>query len=117
MVAGHGSLLREFIDADDLADATLFLMENYRDGGLINAGSGREIAIRDLVPLIAETVGYAGRIVWDTTKPDGTPRKLMDSGRLHAMGWRPRVGFREGLAKMYAAFLAARIATALARSA
>ncbi len=105
---GTGSPLREFIDADDLADAILFLMENYREGGLINAGSGREIAIRDLVSLVAETVGYRGRIVWDASKPDGTPRKLMDSGRLHAMGWRPRVGFREGLAKMYAWFLAER---------
>ncbi len=106
---GTGSPLREFIDADDLADAILFLMDAYREGGLINAGSGREISIRDLVPLVAETVGYEGCIVWDAAKPDGTPRKLMDSSRLEAMGWRPRTDLREGLAKMYGWFLAERV--------
>ena len=103
---GTGSPLREFIDADDLADAILFLIEHYRDGGLINAGSGQEIAIRDLAEAVAATTGFEGRLVWDATKPDGTPRKLMDSSRLHALGWRPAVPFRAGLEKMYAWFLA-----------
>jgi GDP-L-fucose synthase len=111
---GTGSPLREFIDADDLADAILFLMENYREGGLINAGSGQEIAIRDLAEAVAATTGFAGRLVWDTTKPDGTPRKLMDSGRLHALGWRPSVPLREGLEKMHAWFLAQQPAPASA---
>lgn len=106
---GTGAPLREFIEADDLGDAILFLMEHYGEGGLINAGSGREISIRDLTGLVAETVGYAGRIIWDASKPDGTPRKLMDSGRLAALGWRPRTGFRAGLAKMYAWFLEERV--------
>ncbi len=107
---GSGTPLREFIEADDLAAAILFLMEQYREGGLINAGSAREISIRDLTGLVAETVGYGGRITWDASKPDGTPRKLMDSSRLAALGWQPRTGFREGLTKMYAWFLAERAA-------
>jgi GDP-L-fucose synthase len=101
---GDGSPLRELIDADDLADACLFCMKNYRDGGMINAGSGKEISVRTITGMIAEIVGYHGEIVWDTTKPNGTPRKIMDSSRLHALGWRPKSSIKASLIKMYAWF-------------
>lgn len=99
---GTGQPMRELIDADDVADACVFLMERYDAGGLINVGSSEEISIRDLTEMMADIVGFRGRIVWDPTKPDGTPRKIMDNCRLHALGWRPRTGIREGLEKMYA---------------
>ncbi len=102
---GTGSPLREFIFADDLADACLFLMNNYNDGGMINAGSGQEVSIRELTVMVAETVGFDGAIVWDSSKPDGTPRKIMDSSRLHALGWSPKTAMRDGMKKMYAWFL------------
>lgn len=101
---GTGSPLRELVDADDLADACVFLMENYSEGGLINAGSSQEISVRELTELMAEITGYQGNIIWDTSKPDGTPRKIMENSRLHAMGWRPKVTIREGLEKMYSWF-------------
>jgi GDP-L-fucose synthase len=103
---GTGSPLRELVDADDLADACVFLMENWTEGGMVNAGSGQEISIRELTQMMAEVTGYRGRIAWDETKPDGTPRKIMDSGRLHALGWRPNTGIRAGLEKMYGWFVA-----------
>ena len=99
---GSGSPLRELIEADDLGRACVFLMAHYDGGGMINAGSGAEVSIRELTGLIAEVVGYRGRIVWDTDKPDGTPRKIMDSSRLHALGWRAETPLRQGLEKMYA---------------
>lgn len=102
---GTGSPLREFIFADDLADACLFLMNNYEDGGMINAGSGQEVSIRELTVLVAEAVGYPGEIIWDMSKPDGTPRKIMDSSRLNALGWTAKTSLRDGLAQMYAWFL------------
>lgn len=98
---GTGSPMRELVDCDDLADACVFLMENYDEGGLINAGSSQEVSIQELTEMIADITGYHGRIVWDETKPDGTPRKIMDNSRLHALGWKPRVELREGLEKMY----------------
>lgn len=98
---GTGSPLRELVDADDLADACVFLMRHYAEGGLINAGSSQEISIRDLTEMMAEITGYRGRIVWDSTKPDGTPRKIMDNTRLHALGWRPRTSIHAGMTKMY----------------
>ena len=103
---GTGSPLRELVDADDLADACVFLMEKWTEGGMVNAGSGQEISIRDLTAMMAEVTGYEGRITWDDTKPDGTPRKIMDNSRLHALGWRPKTAIREGLEKMYAWFRA-----------
>lgn len=103
---GTGAPLRELIDADDLGRACVYLMERYEEGGLINAGSGQEISIRDLAELMAEVVGYRGRIVWDATKPDGTPRKLMDNSRIRALGWRPETSIPDGLAKMYAWYCA-----------
>lgn len=102
---GTGSPLREFIFADDLADACVFLMNNYADGGMINAGSDQEVTIRKLTELVAETVGFTGKISWDASKPDGTPRKIMDNSRLRALGWKPKTSLPEGLAKMYAWFL------------
>lgn len=104
MAWGTGSPMRELVDCDDLADACVFLMENYTEGGLINAGSSQEVSIKELTEMMAEITGYSGKIVWDSTKPDGTPRKIMENSRLHALGWRPSVSLREGLEKMYAWF-------------
>lgn len=103
---GTGSPMRELVDADDLADACVFLMENWDQGGLVNAGSSQEISIRELTEMMAEVTGYQGEIVWDTSKPDGTPRKIMDNSKLHALGWQPKTTIREGLEKMYAWFQA-----------
>lgn len=94
---GSGAPLREFLYADDLAEACLFLLENYSEEQFINVGSGAEISIRELAELTRTIVGYSGRIVWDTSRPDGTPRKLMDSSRLFALGWRPKTGLAEGI--------------------
>ncbi len=101
---GTGAPLRELVYADDLADACIFLMNNYDDGGMINAGSDQEASIRELTELIAETVGFKGKISWDASKPDGTPRKIMDNSRLRALGWAPKTSLRDGLAHMYAWF-------------
>lgn len=98
---GTGAPMRELIDADDLAAACVFLMEHYEDGGMINVGSNEEISIRDLTYLMAEVVGYRGDITWDDTKPDGTPRKIMDNTRLFDMGWRPAQTIENGIRKMY----------------
>lgn len=101
---GDGSPMRELIDADDLGDACVFLMQNYADGGMINVGSSEEISIRDLSNLMARTVGYEGSISWDTTKPNGTPRKIMENSRIHALGWHPQTSIADGLKKMYTWF-------------
>ncbi|MBX7533906.1 GDP-L-fucose synthase [Qipengyuania sp. 1XM1-15A] len=102
---GSGTPLREFMHVDDLADACIFLLGTYSDPLHINVGSGEEIAIRDLAALVAKTVGFEGLIECDTSKPDGTPRKLMDSSRLRAMGWKPAISLEEGLRQAYAAFV------------
>ncbi len=107
---GSGSPLREFMHADDLADALVFLMQHYSEAEHINVGSGQEISIRDLAELIAEIAGFGGRIVRDESKPDGTPRKLMDSARLHALGWRAQIGLEDGIARCIAEFEAIRAA-------
>lgn len=105
-VWGSGTPRREFLYVDDCADACVFLMKAYSDALHINVGSGEDIAIIELVRLVMEVVGYDGPIVTDPSKPDGTPRKLMDNARLTALGWAPKVGLREGIARSYAAFLA-----------
>ena len=105
VIWGSGAPLREFLYADDLADALVFLMQHYSENEHINVGSGEDIAIRDLAVLIAEVVGYKGAVVTDPSKPDGTPRKLVDSGRLFALGWRPKTGLRQGLERVYEDFL------------
>jgi GDP-L-fucose synthase len=104
VVWGTGSPLRELIDADDLADACVFLLREYDDGGIINVGSGQEISIRDLALLTKSVVGFEGEVTFDSTRPDGTPRKIMDNSKLRALGWQPTLTIEAGLKKMYAWF-------------
>jgi GDP-L-fucose synthase len=101
VVWGSGSPRRETLYVDDLADAAVFLMDNYDDSEIINVGSGRDVSIRDMGRLVRETVGFRGDIVFDRSKPDGIPLKLLDSRRLTEMGWAPRTGFEEGLRQTY----------------
>ena len=104
---GDGTPLREFLYSEDLADAIVYLLEHkdYKDvGELINVGSGKEVSIKDLAQLVAETVGYQGDVKWDKTKPNGTPRKLMDSSRLFELGWMPRYDLAEGVSLTYRDF-------------
>lgn len=103
---GTGTPLREFLYVDDLADACVFLLENYSDYPHVNVGSQEEISIMDLARMIAGVVGFTGKITTDATKPDGTPRKLMDSGKLFSMGWKPVMPLQEGLRLAYADFCA-----------
>ncbi|HQD12888.1 MAG TPA: GDP-L-fucose synthase, partial [Chitinophagales bacterium] len=98
---GTGSPYREFLHADDLAGALCYLMENYDGEEFVNCGSGVEITIKDLALLVKEIVGYEGNIVHDTTKPDGTPRKLTDVSKLHGLGWRHTIELREGITAVY----------------
>ena len=102
VIWGSGTPRREFMHVDDLASAVVFVAEHYDGAEHINVGVGKDVEIRDLARLIAEVVGYDGRIVHDLTKPDGTPRKLMDSTRLRQLGWRPKISLREGIAATYA---------------
>lgn len=102
---GTGSPFREFMYVDDLADACLFLMQEYNDPLFINVGTGEEISIRGLAELVKEVVGFEGEITFDNTKPDGTPRKLMDSSRVHSLGWKHVTSLREGLQKAYSFFV------------
>ncbi len=107
---GSGEPLREFLHSDDLADACIHLMERHRAadlGEFVNIGAGREISIRELAMLIAEIAGYRGRLVYDSSKPDGTPRKLLDSSRLAALGWNARIALREGITAVFAEYAAA----------
>lgn len=101
VVWGTGTPLREFMHVDDLAEACVFLMERYDEPGFINVGTGEEISIRQLAELIARITGYKGKLVFDTSKPDGTPRKLMDMRRIHALGWRHRIHLEDGLIDTY----------------
>jgi GDP-L-fucose synthase len=102
---GSGAPLREFLHSDDLAGACIFLMQHYSEEQFINVGFGTDISIRDLAEMVKAITGYDGKILWDTSKPDGTPRKLMDSSRLFALGWRPEIGLRDGIGRAYADFL------------
>jgi GDP-L-fucose synthase len=102
---GTGSPLREFMHADDLADACNFLMENYSESGFLNIGVGSDIAIKSLAELIKRVVDFKGEIHWNTDKPDGTPRKLMDVSKLHALGWKHQIDLEEGIQKTYLDFL------------
>ena len=106
IVWGSGSPYREFLHVDDLADAVVFLARNYSQDEHINVGSGSEVTIHDLAELVCRVVGFEGALVWDASKPDGTPRKLMDSSRLAALGWTAQIGLEEGLRRTYADFLA-----------
>jgi GDP-L-fucose synthase len=100
-VWGSGTPKREFLHADDLADACYFLMLHYNQPELINIGTGQDLAIRELAESVKATVGYQGYISWNTSKPDGTPRKLMDVSKLHALGWHHRIALEEGLRMVY----------------
>ena len=105
VIWGTGTPLREFMFADDLASACVYLMEKYDNPDLINIGTGEEYTIRQLAELIVETVGFKGKLVFDPSRPDGTPRKLMDSAKLHALGFRHQVSLRDGLAVVYQDFI------------
>lgn len=105
-VWGSGTPKREFLAADDLGDACVFVMKHYSDEQFLNVGTGQEVGIREFAELVAEIVGYRGQIVFDTSRPDGTPRKLLDVSRLAAVGWRAKTPLREGLKAAYADFLA-----------
>ncbi len=102
---GDGSPLREFLYVDDLANLCVFLMQNYSGNETVNAGTGKELTIRELAELVAATVGYEGRIVWDTSKPNGTPRKLLDVSKATALGWSYRTELADGIRMAYADFL------------
>lgn len=102
---GTGTPLREFMFADDLADACLFLMQNYSETQFINIGVGEDLSIADLAMLIKDVVGFEGGIQFDSSKPDGTPRKLMDVSKLHSLGWKHRTNLRDGIIAAYADFL------------
>lgn len=103
---GSGAPLREFLHCDDLADALVFLLKNYSEYEHINVGSSSEITIRGLAETIARVVGYEAKLVFDSSKPDGTPRKLMDSSRLHELGWNSARCLEEGIASTYQHWLA-----------
>lgn len=102
---GSGTPRREFLHADDCAEACLFLMDRYSDPMIVNVGAGVEISIADLAALVANVVGYHGEILWDRSKPDGMPRKLMDCSRMTALGWTPRIALRAGLKDAYQWYL------------
>jgi GDP-L-fucose synthase len=103
---GSGSPMREFLFADDLADACYYLMQNYNEPHLINVGTGEDLTIKDLALLIKEIIGFKGELDFDSSKPDGTPRKLMDVSKLHSKGWKHKVGLKEGIKLAYEDFLA-----------
>ena len=102
---GSGSPRREFMHVDDLADACAFLLRLENPPDLVNVGCGADVTIRELVELVAEIVGFQGKIVWDASKPDGSPRKLLDTSRLNSFGWKPRISLKAGLVNTYQAFL------------
>ena len=108
---GDGSPMREFLFVDDLADLCVFLMNNYSGNETVNAGTGHEISIKDLTALVADVVGYKGRILWDTSRPNGTPRKLLDVSKATALGWTASTSLRDGIALSYADFLSSQIRT------
>jgi GDP-L-fucose synthase len=100
-VWGTGTPRREFLHADDMADACLFLMQGYNEPGFINIGRGEDVTIKELAEMIKEITGYKGKIVFNPSKPDGTPRKLLDVSKLTALGWQAKIGLREGMEKVY----------------
>jgi GDP-L-fucose synthase len=105
IVWGTGAPRREFLHVDDLADAALFLLRNYDQEEIINVGTGEDLTIAELCDLVRETVGYSGKIEFDTSMPDGTPRKVLDISRLRALGWAPRIALREGIQSTYSWYL------------
>jgi GDP-L-fucose synthase len=106
-VWGTGKPRREFLYSDDLADACVFVMKHYSDIGFLNIGTGEDVTISKFSELVADVVGYSGKILYDTSRPDGTPRKLLDVSKLRKLGWVHKTQLRDGLAQAYADFLAA----------
>jgi GDP-L-fucose synthase len=104
-VWGSGSPRREFLYVDDLADALAFLLENYDSPEVINVGCGKDVTIRELAEIVSEVVGFKGELIFDPSKPDGTPRKLLDTSRLEKLGWTPRVSLRDGIEQTYQWYL------------
>lgn len=102
---GTGLPLREFLHVDDLARGCLVLMEKYSEEGTINLGSGEEVTIRDLAEIIASVVGYYGKLEFDTSRPDGTPRKIMDNSRIQTLGWKPKISLKQGIQEVYQWYL------------
>ena len=98
---GTGAPYREFLHVDDLADACVFLMHHYDGSEIVNIGTGQDVTIKELAVMVKEIVGFGGEVVWDSSKPDGTPRKLLDVSRLHSLGWHAKTGLREGVGKTY----------------
>ena len=98
---GTGAPYREFLHVDDLADACVFLMHHYDGSEIVNIGTGQDVTIKELAVMVKEIVGFGGEVVWDSSKPDGTPRKLLDVSRLHSLGWHAKTGLREGVDKTY----------------
>ncbi len=105
VVWGSGEPRREFLHVDDMAEAAVFLMLHYDSADIINVGAGEDISVRELAELVCRVVGYKGQLVFDASKPDGTPRKLLDVSRLRNLGWRPRINLKEGIAQAYQWFL------------
>jgi GDP-L-fucose synthase len=101
---GTGTPRREFLHADDLADACVYLMEHYDQEGLVNIGTGTDLTITELAMMVKDIVGFDGELIYDASKPDGTPRKLMDVSKLSNLGWRHKIGLREGLERVYAEY-------------
>jgi GDP-L-fucose synthase len=104
VVWGTGTPRREFLHVDDLANAVIFLLKSYDDESIVNVGWGEDVTIRELAELVMSVTSYRGNLVFDTSKPDGTPRKLLDVSRLNNLGWRPRIPLREGIERTYAWF-------------
>lgn len=111
-VWGTGSPMREFLHVDDLADACYFLLQNYNEQDFVNIGTGEDCTIKELAETIKEVVGFEGELVWNTDKPDGTPRKLMDVSRLHNLGWKHKIDLRQGIEMTYEEFKKLELATA-----
>lgn len=109
MVWGSGNPRREFLHADDLADACLFLLETYNSPEILNIGCGEDVSIRELAETICEVLGFEGELVFDSSKPDGTPRKLLDVSRMTSLGWKPKIPLREGIRSAYAWYLGAHL--------
>lgn len=105
-VWGSGTPRREFLHVDDLADAVLYLLHEYDDEPIVNVGWGEDLTVRELAEIIVSVIGYRGELIFDTSKPDGAPRKLLDVSRLRALGWQPRISLRQGIESTYAWFLA-----------
>jgi GDP-L-fucose synthase len=108
---GDGSPLREFLHVDDLAAACVHLMENYDGRQFVNVGTGEDLAIKDLAEIVKSIIGFEGSISWDSTKPNGTPRKLMNVDRIHSLGWKHKIELRDGISSVYELFKSMNIPT------